>query len=243
MPLEVVDNIYPLMFYNEGFCKSGRFIGSVLKIGSAFVLVVMAFGRYRKICHPYSKATTFIHARLCCAAALLLAIAFSWPNAIIQGIQLVNLPGNITGFDCSIDDRMRNTKYPFIYFTVLFVLIFAVFVVLGALYSVAIFALRTHSKKKSWLQTNNKHNKVNKRITKIMIAITVAFILCYFPNFLLDAISTFKRSVIFKPSPIVLGILPLVARAYFINNIINPFIYLAGETKFRKIVQQSLRST
>lgn len=51
MPLDVVDNTYPLIFYSVLFWKSGRFIVNVLKIGSAFVPVVMAFGRYKKICH------------------------------------------------------------------------------------------------------------------------------------------------------------------------------------------------
>lgn len=241
MPLEVVDNTYPIMFYNEGFCKSGRFIGNVLKIGSAFVLVVMALSRYKKICHPFSKATTLTQARLCCAAAILLAIAFSWPNAIIQGIKHVYLPGNITGYDCSIDDLIRNTQYPFIYSTVLFVLYVIVFLMLSVLYTFVILALRRHSRKRSTKKTNDKLDKMNPRITKLMIAITVAFILCYLPNCILDAASTFKRGVLFPPSPIILGILPLLARAFFINNIINPFIYLVGESKFRNIVKQSLR--
>ncbi|XP_048764305.2 C3a anaphylatoxin chemotactic receptor-like [Ostrea edulis] len=241
MPLEVVDNAYPVMFYNEEFCKSGRFFGNVLKIGSAFVLVVMAAGRYKKICHPYSKPTPLLVARLLCAASIVLAIALSWPNAIIQGIKHVYLPGNITGFDCSIDDVIRGTKYPFIYSTTLFVVYVIVFLLLTVLYSLVIFALQRHAKKQTTRNLNERLNKLNPRITKLMIAITVAFILCYLPNCLLDAISTFKRGNIFPPSPIVLGTLPLLARAFFINNVINPFIYLIGESKFRNIVKQSLR--
>lgn len=83
---------------------------------------------------------------------------------------------------------------------------------------------------------NNKYNKVNKRIIKIMIVIIVVFILCYFFNFFLDVIFIFKRDVIFKLSFIVLGIFFLLVRVYFINNIINFFIYLVGEIKFCKIV-------
>ncbi|XP_062589526.1 C3a anaphylatoxin chemotactic receptor-like [Saccostrea cucullata] len=241
MPVEVVDNAYPVMFYSEAFCKCGRFFGNVFKIGSAFVLVVMAAGRYKKICHPFSTATTLIQARLCCAAAILLAIAFSWPNAIIQGIKQVYFPGNVTGFDCSIDDNIRDTKYPFIYSTILFVLYVLVFLLLTVLYTLVILSLRKHTRKQSTKNMNERLNKTNPRITKLMIAITVAFIVCYLPNCILDAISTFKRGNIFPPSPIVLGTLPLLARAFFINNIINPFIYLIGESKFRNIIHQSLR--
>lgn len=241
MPLEVVDNTKPVMFYSEGFCKSGRFFGNVLKIGSALILVVMAMGRYKKICHPFSKATSLTQARLCVVAAILLAIAFSWPNAIIQGITIKYFPGNVTGYDCSIDDKIRDTKYPFIYSTVLFVFYVMVFLLLSVLYTFVILALQRHSKKKTTQKTNDKLSKMNPRITKLMIAITVAFILCYLPNSILDAATTFKRGNLFPPSPIVLGILPLLSRTFFINNIINPFIYLVGESKFRNIMKQSLR--
>ncbi|XP_048761479.1 C3a anaphylatoxin chemotactic receptor-like [Ostrea edulis] len=241
MPLEVVDNVYPVMFYYEGFCKCGRFFGHVLRIGSAFVLVVMAVGRYKNICHPYSKPIGVLQARLCCTAAIALAIAFSWPNAIIQGMKHLYLPGNITGFDCSIDDDVRNTRYPFIYTTILFTVYVTVFLSLAVLYSLVIFSLRKHAEKQKARKLSDRLNKMNPRITKLMLAITVAFILCNLPDCILDAISTFKRGNIFQASPVVLGILPLLARAFFINNIINPFIYLIGDSKFRDIVKQSQR--
>jgi hypothetical protein len=240
MPLEIVDNAFPVMFYNEAFCKSGRFIGNVVKIGSALVLVVMAAGRYKKICHPYSSPTTLVMARVLCATAILIAIALSWPNAIIQGIKHVQLPGNLTGYDCTIDDAIRNTKYPFIYSTTLFVVYAIVFVLLTVLYTLVILALKRHTKKQKTMK-NEKLNRANPRITNLMIAITVAFILCYLPNCILDALSTFKRGHLFPPSPVVLGTLPLLARTFFINSVINPIIYLIGESKFRNILKQSLR--
>lgn len=60
MFFEVVDNIYFVMFYNEGFCKSGWFIGNVLKIGFVFVFVVMVLSRYKKICYLFFKVIILI---------------------------------------------------------------------------------------------------------------------------------------------------------------------------------------
>ncbi|XP_061192451.1 C5a anaphylatoxin chemotactic receptor 1-like [Saccostrea echinata] len=241
MPLEIADNVYPMMFYSEPICKYGRFLGSVLKIGSAFVLVVIAASRYKRICHPFSKATSLLQARICCALAIVLAIAFSWPNAIFQGIKRVYFPGNITGFDCSIDDAAINTKYPFIYSVILFVVYVTVFLLLTSLYSLVIVSLRKQAKKQRTKNLGERLDRTNPRITKLMIAITAAFILCYLPDCVMDAVSAFKRGPIFPPSRFILGTLPLLARAFFINNVINPFIYLIGESKFRDIVKQSFR--
>ena len=48
MPMELVDNLYPLTFYNEEFCKIGKFLGQILKIGSALIVFLMAVVRYQK---------------------------------------------------------------------------------------------------------------------------------------------------------------------------------------------------
>ena len=235
IPLELVDNLLPLMFYSEGVCKVGRFLGNVFKIGSALVLMVMAIGRYRKICRPFSEHDTMNQARLSVGIAICVSVLLSWPNAIIQGTKLRRFPGNITGHDCSIDDDVLNTQFPFIYSTLLFVVYAITFIVLSVLYTLVIIQLRKHARKQTSFKFNNKVQKMNPRITKLMIAITLAFILCYLPNCILDAGTTFKRGYLFPASPLVLGLLPLLSRTFFINNVINPFIYLIGETKFREI--------
>jgi hypothetical protein len=104
-----------------------------------------------------------------------------------------------------------------------------------------IFSLRKYAKKQKAQRLGERLNKTSPRVTKLMFAITVAFILCNLPDCILDDISTFKRGNAFQDSPVVLGVLPLLARAFFINNIINPFIYLIGDSKFRDIVKQFTR--
>ncbi|KAK3089611.1 hypothetical protein FSP39_005023 [Pinctada imbricata] len=242
IPLEMADNLFPLMFYSEALCKIGRFFGNVFKIGSAFVLIVMAAGRYWKICRPFSTPSTLKSARRCVAFAIGMAVLFSWPNAIIQGLKVRSYPGNVTGYDCSIDDDIVKTEFPFIYSTILFVVYMVTFILLCVLYTKVVLELRRHVKKTSSFKLNDKVKKSNPRITKLMIAITLAFILCYLPNCVLDAGTTFKRDYLFPPSPLVLGLLPLLSRTFFINNIINPVIYFIGEAKFRRILKKYLRS-
>ncbi|XP_062582376.1 C3a anaphylatoxin chemotactic receptor-like [Saccostrea cucullata] len=241
MPFEIADNVLPFLFFNETLCQVGRFLGNVFKIASAFVIVVMAIGRYKKICHPFSKSTTISQARLACVVSVVLAIVFSWPTILIQGIRERNLKFNITGFDCTINSDMAHTNYPFIFSTVLFSLYAIVFLALVVLYSLVIYSLNQHAKEQEQFAFNDNVRKSNPRITKMMIAITVAFILCYIPNCILDAISTFKHGYVAPPSPIVLATFPLIARTFFINNVINPFIYLFGDPKFRNIIRQTIR--
>ncbi|XP_061191987.1 neuromedin-U receptor 2-like [Saccostrea echinata] len=234
MPVELVDNLYPLMFFIEGFCKGGRFLGHVFKIGSAFIILVMAVGRFKKICRPFSKPISVKQAQILCTIAIFVAILFAWPNAIIQGMRHHYLKGGVIGYDCSIDDKVKMTIYPFVYTIVLTVVYTSVFFSLVVLYTIVILKLQHHN------QAEEKKHRVSPRITKIMIAITVAFILSYLPDCILDANSTFNKGNTLPSTPVVLGTLPLLARAYFVNNVINPVIYFVGESKFRRIIKLSM---
>lgn len=241
MPFEIADNVLPFLFFNEIVCQVGRFLGNVFKMASAFVIVVMAIGRYKKICHPFSKSTSISQARLAFIFSMVLAVVFSWPTLLLQGIRERNLKFNITGYDCSISSDVVHTDYPFIFSTVMFSVYAAVFIALVVLYSLVIYTLHLHVKEQEQFAFNDNIRKSNPRITKMMIAITLAFIVCYVPNCILDAISTFKHGYVAPPSPIVLATLPLIARTFFINNVINPFIYLLGDPKFRNIIKQCIR--
>ncbi|XP_048764291.1 trace amine-associated receptor 1-like [Ostrea edulis] len=241
MPFEIADNVLPFMFFNETVCQVGRFLGNVFKIAAAFIIVVMAIGRYKKICHPFSRSTTISQARFAFIASIVLACVFSWPTLFIQGIRERKLNFNITGYDCTINSDIAHTNYPFVFSTVLFTVYAIVFLALAILYSLVIYTLNKHAKEQEQFEFNDNIRKSNPRITKMMIAITVGFIVCYIPNCILDAISTFKHGYVAPPSPIVLATLPLIARTFFINNVINPFIYLFGDPKFRNIIKQCTR--
>lgn len=236
MPVELVDNLYPLQFFSEEVCKGGRFLGHVFKIGSALIILVMAVGRFRKICRPFSKQISINQAHFLCALAMGLAILFAWPNAIVQGMRKHYFDGGVIGYDCSVDDDVSKTIYPFIYAIVLFTVYISVFSSLVTLYTLIILRIRSHNNAEQKL----KRMKINPRVTKVMIAITVAFIVSYIPDCIMDANYTFNQGNTLPSTPLVLALLPLLARAYFINNVINPLIYLIGETKFRKIVKLSM---
>lgn len=234
MPSEIVDNVYPHMFYSEGFCKFSRFIGDVSKLGSAFVLTVMAIGRYRKICFPFSEDMSLKTAKIMCVMAISLSVLLSWPTAFIQGQSIEHFPGNITGYGCTTDDDYRPTKYPFVQATVLLVTFAIVFCVLIFLYGRIIWELRDHFRMNRLMKLENGLKRRKHTVTKIFLCLTIAYIVSYIPHLSLNAVRTIKRGNVLPPSPIVLGLFPLLFRSYFINNVVNVIVYYMGDSRFRK---------
>lgn len=234
IPSEIVDNAYPFMFYSEGFCKFSRFIGDIAKLGSALILTVMAGGRYRRICFPFSEEMSLKMAKMCCFLAIGLSVLLTWPTAIIQGQKVVRFPGNVTGYDCSTDDDIRSTQYPFIQATIVFIIFVFIFGVLTFMYTRIIWELRDHFKMNRLLKIENGKKRTKHTVTKIFLSITLAYMISYIPHLTLNAISTFIRHDIFPPSPLVLGLLPLLFRSYFVNNVVNIFVYYVGDARFRK---------
>lgn len=232
MPVELADNLLPLVFYDDMLCKVGKFSGQILKIGSALIIFLMAVCRYQKICRPFSTNISTEIARNMCIFTMVVAVSFSWPFLILQGTQYKHYDGGVVGYDCSVDSDVKHTIYPFVYTIVTFGLYMFVFFSLLILYTLIILNIRRHNK------VEETEHKIDPRITQIMIAITVAFVVSYLPDCILDANSTFNKGDTLPYTPLVVGSLPLLARLYFVNNVVNPIIYYIGDTKFRKIIKQ-----
>lgn len=238
MPAEVVDNHWPYMFYSDAFCKIQRFIGNVAKIGSAFVITLMAIERHRRVCGPGFTCMPPKYTYYYCGSAIGLTLLISWPKAAISGTIIEKFPGNITGYDCSIADSVRNTKIPFIYTVIQLVIFLLSFVLLIILYSLIVRSLYRHSTRPAHMGSERglRLIRTSRKVTKIMMAISMAFLVSYLPHFVITTLSTLKQTKnLLAPSQLVLGAMPLLYRSYFINNVVNPIIYLVGDEHFRSI--------
>ncbi|KAJ8311132.1 hypothetical protein KUTeg_011318 [Tegillarca granosa] len=231
-PAEIVDQTYPYMFFSEGACKGCRFIGRLTILGSALVLIVIAIERHRKVCHPFQTQISHSMAIIMCVFALLLSLCFSWPVILIEGQKVKSFSGNITGYDCGTADSMRGTEYPFIYTIFMFVIFSITFVVIIVLYTLLIQRIKMHSN--SMRTKSLDHSKKRRSVTRIMLFISVGYILSFLPHFILEIISTAKKGQVAPPTQIVLATLPLVNRSFLITTVINPFILLIADTSFRK---------
>lgn len=239
IPVEIVDQVLPLMFFSQVACKLGRFIGRTANIGSACIIVVIAFERHRKICLTSKKQIGNKLARGLCLVALVISVALSWPALVIEGLK-EKKKGNVTGYDCGTADGIRKTIYPFVYTIVLLSLYSGFFLILIVLYSLVIRKIKINSKA---LRESPEDRAVKTRpVTKIMLGFTIAFILSYLPHFGLELNGTIKRGNYGPDTALTLAILPVLSRSYLINNVINPIILSVGDQRFRVNCWKLLRS-
>ncbi|KAL3891644.1 hypothetical protein ACJMK2_003896 [Sinanodonta woodiana] len=136
MPFILVDLRYPLMFYATAVCKILRFLNYFMCASSAFLLLVIATDRYRKICVPLGKQMSETMAKVSCGIAMAVAFAISWPAPVLYGysIEHTNV-GNITGVRCWTEERFKKTKYQAYFNFLLIFIVFGTFTVLCVLYS------------------------------------------------------------------------------------------------------------
>ncbi|KAL3891693.1 hypothetical protein ACJMK2_003943 [Sinanodonta woodiana] len=150
MPFILVDLRYPLMFYAVTACKILRFLNYFMCASSAFVLLVIATERYRKICNPHGKQMTEIMAKVSCAVAMTVGLAISWPAYILYGYSTQHTDVSIvTGVRCWIEDRFKNTQYQVYFNLLLMFLVFGVFTVLCVLYAMIGAQILRHKTVKS----------------------------------------------------------------------------------------------
>lgn len=71
----------------------------------------------------------------------------------------------------------------------------------------------------------------------MMIVIIMVFVVCYLFNCIFDVIFIFKWGYVVFFSFVILVIFLLIVRIFFINNVINLFIYFLGDLKFRNIIK------
>ncbi|GFO07471.1 alpha-2 adrenergic receptor [Plakobranchus ocellatus] len=134
MPVELYDLNNPYTFYSTVGCKLLRGCETFTIYGSAVVLLEIAFDRYFKICRPLMRIGLW-RIRMLCGAAVVLAALLSVGSVILYGIDLKDTPHpEVTGHDCSIAEKYKDTVYETMFSTALGVLVAVVLLVLTAVY-------------------------------------------------------------------------------------------------------------
>ncbi|XP_048733489.1 cholecystokinin receptor type A-like [Ostrea edulis] len=134
MPFEIIEMNFQYTFYAVGACKFFRFNNTFIALTSIFVIIGLSVDRYRRVCKPLKTQMTVFTAKIACGIAVLLAILLSWPILFLLGTRHVKLPYNVTGYDCSTDDKYRSTIYPMVHNAVLFLIFVFAIVLLMVIY-------------------------------------------------------------------------------------------------------------
>lgn len=88
------------------------------------------------------------------------------------------------------------------------------------------------------LTEEEKERRKSRKVTTIAFLIMLSFTLSYLPHMILVTMTAIKRGFLVKPGPIASSLLPIVVRSFFINNVINPFIYGICDSHFREMFKQ-----
>ncbi|CAC5401568.1 HCRTR2 [Mytilus coruscus] len=147
MPTEIADLRYSIMFYAPAACKALRTVESLSTMGSIVTLMAVAIDRYNRIC-KYGKQMTTEKAKRICIIAIVIGIVTCWPAAIVFGKKTkdVGIPG-VYGVDCSTDDTMKGTKYPLVYYGLLFLYFVVCVVFFTVIYTKIVLFIRKQKKK------------------------------------------------------------------------------------------------
>lgn len=135
MPHEIVDLRYQYMFYSSTACKFLRTIEYISTVGSTVVLLAVAVDRYNRICKLGSHMCSE-KAKKVCVVSVVLGVITSWPVPVLGGLRTVDLDiEGVHAVDCSIEDSMKDTIYPPIFYGLLCMYFVFCIVFFGVVYS------------------------------------------------------------------------------------------------------------
>ena len=85
LPYHTLDLTHLLTYHHTEVCQALSYLSGAVNLGSVFVLIVVAVDRFLKACRPLKKQVDDFGNRRACAIAIVSAIIFSIPNAILYG--------------------------------------------------------------------------------------------------------------------------------------------------------------
>lgn len=129
-----------LIFDIPTLCKVSRFITCILNNGSTFILVVIAYDRFRRICQPLRVPFNPKIAKKIVMYSVIFGFLTGWPALFLYGTFSVPIPIPqtnyvVVGKTCLIDDAMTSKIYPLLWIMFLLLSHFSVDITLVVLYT------------------------------------------------------------------------------------------------------------
>ncbi|KAK3599667.1 hypothetical protein CHS0354_029128 [Potamilus streckersoni] len=126
IPNHVLDLMNPYTYFYPIACKLLTFLMTVPMIASAFILVIVAIDRYRKLCNPLISQQANLESIRTCVILVSCSLIVASPYTLMYGQSTIRtVIGNITGSQCFFDDSYSDTLFPTVY-TGFIVLLFAI---------------------------------------------------------------------------------------------------------------------
>lgn len=154
-PFELWKTLLPINFQDIIGCQIVWFLVNVFTFASVYLLAVITFQRYLKVCRPFGPQMKLKWRRASLVIIFFLSLVFSGPFIIWnEKLEIPNSALNVTGYICGanvlkIDDN-SNSFLGFIFFvSLILVLVMVELVVLNGLIAKTIFVILKNNRKRT----------------------------------------------------------------------------------------------
>ncbi|XP_060080029.1 alpha-2Da adrenergic receptor-like [Ylistrum balloti] len=121
MPFIIVKLNHPLVASNmTAFCSIEKLLNYFICCAVGLIMTVIAYDRYRKVCHPLRVQISYRRAKYLCLVALMISGLFTWPAVILFGRR--NFPTKY-GIEGAICFSVDTYKHYMLYFNVTLVVL------------------------------------------------------------------------------------------------------------------------
>ena len=220
--------VTPTLTHPEGksgdiLCKlfTGGNVGWVGALASVFTLVAVAIERYGAVLYPHSQKGKLTRTRLTVLIATCWTLSALWA---IPGFNAITYMPKIKSCAHSWSKPIYAQFYTVGWSVVAGVIPIGI---LGALYSRMVYHL--------WLRKDNIREATQKalkrhrkRVTKMVVVVTVIYVLCWVPELLIYFLG-------FTGTITLIGVHHAIASALIVfNSSVNPIVYSLQSSQFRK---------
>lgn len=146
IPFEILDLLYPYGFLNQYLCKIFRTSNAFLWLSSVFILLLIAFDRYKRVCHPFKIQWSIKKARLLILIAVSGATILTLPVIFVFGPHTSEIANGTYAQKCFLDDNVKESVYPLLYLVFLQILTVVSMIILGFSYISIGLTIRKHAK-------------------------------------------------------------------------------------------------
>ncbi|XP_005110727.1 muscarinic acetylcholine receptor M3 [Aplysia californica] len=148
IPAEVYDMFHIWDFDNPHMCRARYFVTSVTTVSSAALLLALSIVRYRKVCRPFGKQVSVKQAKVQCLFLAIVSLIVCIPFPLLYGTETKKTPRpDIVGYECSIDDSVKNTIWPTVNSSMLLIVFLSLCIPLVVMYVLIGAQAWRHSKK------------------------------------------------------------------------------------------------
>ncbi|KAL3881140.1 hypothetical protein ACJMK2_027598 [Sinanodonta woodiana] len=173
MPMEIVDLVLNITFYNVAACKILHFLTYFTNDTSILILATIAVDRYRRICKPHTKQLSIKQVKIICGLCASASLLVSWPASILVMIETVNViytdpknstyQVNITGCDCTYTRSKQYAPYLWAFHAVHFIGFVTVTISLAVMYGLIARRLYYYRKRRfNFAAFNQRRTRIGK---------------------------------------------------------------------------------